>query len=636
VNVFIFLLTYTWPLLTGAPDILKLWARPFMLVPLRPYVWQFVSYAFLHGSVPHIVGNMFFLYLFGNNVNDKLGNVGYLCLYLGSAVYAGIGHAILHTNPVLGASGAVAAVTGAYLVLFPQTLITVFYWFFFGGTMQLSALYFIVFKLIFWDNVIEPRFSVAAVAYDAHLAGYAYGIAALLLLLGTGIVSGSGFDLWSMIKQWTRRRRYRDVVSGGYDPFTGRTAAKPVVAKEVKTEAQRLQEQRTEQLRGEIGSRIAQRNLPAAAQLYLELMEIDSSQIPPRQYLLDIANQLASENRHAESARAYEAFLAHYASYEYVEQVQLMLGILYSRYLGEPELAVKHLQAAAKKLSDPGQLKMCRDELAELGRPVAPDIIGMTEADAKTAITGVDSLAVGTTSYAYNDTVASGLVSSQSPTGGSSMAVGSSVDLVVSLGRPRVPDVVGISEADANTAITGVDNLLVGTTTYDYNNTVASGLVSSQNPAAGTTVPVGSSIDLVVSLGQPEVPDVVGMIEADANSAITGVDNLAVGTIAYECNDTIALGIVLSQSPSAGTVVSIGSTIDLVVSLGQPIVPDVVGMTEADANTAISAVDNLAVGTTSYEHDDTVPSGLVLSQSPTAGNSVTVGSRIDLVISLGR
>ena len=85
-----------------------------------------------------------------------------------------------------------------------------------------------------------------------------------------------------------------------------------------------------------------------------------------RQYLLDIANQLASDNKQAQASQAYEQFLTHYSSYEYVEQVELMLGILYSRYLQNSELAVKHLQNAAKKLSDPGQLKMCQDELAKL------------------------------------------------------------------------------------------------------------------------------------------------------------------------------------------------------------------------------------------------------------------------------
>jgi len=341
-------------------------ALQFMLTPARPYLWQFVSYAFLHGSIMHIVGNMFFLYLFGNNVNDKLGHIGYLCLYLAGAVFSGIGHTLLSSNPVLGASGAVAAVTGAYLVLFPQTLITVFYWFFyFINTIDIPALYFIGFKLIFWDNVVER--GIPNVAYDAHLFGYAFGISAMLVMLAAGLISSSRFDLWAMIKRWNQRRRYRDVVSSGYDPFSGRTTAKRIKVKEVeKTTAQQQQEEKIKRLLNEIASRMLQHNLPAAAEVYLELIELDSEQILPRQYLLDIGNQLASDSKHAESAQAYEKFLTHYGNYEYVEQVELMLGILYSRYLHKPGLAIKYLQAAAQKLSDPGQVKMCNDELAKL------------------------------------------------------------------------------------------------------------------------------------------------------------------------------------------------------------------------------------------------------------------------------
>ncbi len=369
VNAVIFFITYSphYSIVAGTRVVepLRTWAEQFMLTPVRPYLWQFVSYAFLHGGYMHIIGNMFFLYLFGNNVNDKLGAIGYLCFYLAGAVFSGIGHTLMSTTPCLGASGAVAAVTGAYLVLFPQTLITVIYWFIFIGTMEVPALYFIAFKLIIIDNVIA-RYT-PNVAYDAHLAGYAFGIAAMLGLLATGLIAGSPFDLWAMVKRWNQRRRYRDVVSSGYDPFTGQTRTKRITVKEVeKTPLQQQTEEKTRQLRNEIGSRIAQRNLPAAAELYLELIELDSKQILPRQYLLDIANQLAGDNKHAESARAYEQFLTQYGNYEHIEQVELMLGILYSRYLNQPESAIRHLQAAAKKLSDPGQLKMCTDELAKL------------------------------------------------------------------------------------------------------------------------------------------------------------------------------------------------------------------------------------------------------------------------------
>ena len=112
VNVVIFLLSY-YPHIdpyTRQSEYLRDWASQFVLNP-QPghlYLWQFVSYAFLHASFMHIAGNMFFLYLFGNNVNDKLGNVGYLAFYLAGAVFSGIGHAFLSGSQVLGASGAVA------------------------------------------------------------------------------------------------------------------------------------------------------------------------------------------------------------------------------------------------------------------------------------------------------------------------------------------------------------------------------------------------------------------------------------------------------------------------------------------------------------------------------------------------
>ena len=372
INVIIFFLTYGphGHVVAGQiqPVAVRHWAEQFMLYPDQPFLWQFVSYAFLHGGLMHILGNMYFLYIFGNNVNDKLGHLGYLCLYLAGAVFSSIGHSLLSSNPVLGASGAVAAVTAAYLVFFPQTLITVFYWFFyFIGTEEFLALYFIVFKLIVWDNILEPRLAPAGIAYGAHLAGYAFGIAAILFLLATGLLSRSQFDLWGMIKQWHRRRQYRGAVASGYDPFRGQAPTKQIKVKEVeKTPAEKQKEAKIMQIRAGIAERISQANLAAAVDLYSELVNLDSGEVLPRQSLLDIANQLTTAGRHAEAAQAYEKFLTHYSNYEYIEQVELMLGILYARYLGQPGPAASHLRAARDKLTDPGQKKMCNDELANL------------------------------------------------------------------------------------------------------------------------------------------------------------------------------------------------------------------------------------------------------------------------------
>ena len=105
-NVVIFLLSYAPHVdpITKQSEYLRHWASQLVLDPTpgRLYLWQFVSYAFLHGGMLHILGNMYFLYMFGNNVNDKLGHIGYLCFYLAGAVFSGIGHAFMSGAPVLG------------------------------------------------------------------------------------------------------------------------------------------------------------------------------------------------------------------------------------------------------------------------------------------------------------------------------------------------------------------------------------------------------------------------------------------------------------------------------------------------------------------------------------------------------
>jgi serine/threonine-protein kinase len=115
-----------------------------------------------------------------------------------------------------------------------------------------------------------------------------------------------------------------------------------------------------------------------------------------------------------------------------------------------------------------------------------------------------------------------------------------------------------MTEANAVAAITAVDNLTTSVTN-EYSDTVAAGLVISQTPAPNTPVLIGSTVDLVVSLGQPLVPDVVGMTEANAVATVTAVDNLTT-SVTDEYSDTVAAGLVISQTPAPNTPVLIGST----------------------------------------------------------------------------
>jgi len=370
VNILVFVLEFGIDPATGTVGY-RPWVDEFLLRPRVSPWWTFVTYAFLHADFWHIFFNLFFLYLFGKNVNDKLGHVAYTAFFLCGAAVSGFGQALFHAGPpvvpVMGASGAVAAVTGAYLVLFPHTLLTIVYWFFFIGTIEVPALYFILLKLIFLDNILAR--GPSNIAYNAHLAGYVFGIFVTLLLLATRLVSSDNFDLWTMIRQWNRRRHYRDAVASGYDPFGRVTDRRSDTGREMKkTVAEKQKEAEVRDIRAEISQRVEQRNLAEAANLYISLMNVDSEQVLPRQYLLDIANQLASSQRSSEAAWAYEQFLTHYGNYEHAEQVELMVGILYSRYLHRPDEAVRHLQRAAERLSDETQMKMCREELARLQR----------------------------------------------------------------------------------------------------------------------------------------------------------------------------------------------------------------------------------------------------------------------------
>ncbi len=346
-------------------DPLKDWTQTFILNSAHPQIWQFVTYAFLHSSYQHIIGNMFFLYLFGNNVNDRLGNTGYVSFYIAGSIFAGIGYSMLHDTPVLGASGAVAAVTGAYIVLFPRSVITVVYWFVIIGTIDVPALWFVILKMVLIDNVIQSRYMAGPIAYSAHLSGYAFGITTILLLLWTGLLKKSKFDMAGILKQWYRRWIFRHIVKQSeIDSQTGFNIEKvkadangSPVSKEVED---------IYKLRAEISSLLLNKNLQSAADKYGQLINMDESQALPLRQQLDMANYLMAGTHYEEASVAYEKFITAYSDYEYIEQIHLMLGLLYARYLEQKEPAAKYLNLAKEKLADPEQQKMCEIELKKL------------------------------------------------------------------------------------------------------------------------------------------------------------------------------------------------------------------------------------------------------------------------------
>lgn len=350
----------------------------FALYPHDPWLPAFVSYAFLHGNAMHIIGNMLFLYIFGNNVNDKMGHVGYLAFYLAGAVFAGVGFVALSSGhaPVVGASGAVAAVTGAYLVLFPRASVTVFYMIFFIGFFELQSFWFVI--LFFVKDLVGMSGNpMGGIAYSAHVFGTVFGFLLCFALLGAQLLPRDQFDVLALVRQWNRRRAYRDLVSQGYNPFDYGAAANTAAASRgggffrrgggaAGPSAPDPVALRTAQLRGEISEAVARHDMDTAAAKFLELRAADPRQVLSRQAQLDVANHLAGQQRYAQAAEAYEQFLVSYPKYEQTEQVLLMLGIIYARYLAQYAKARQHLQAALPRLFGDREVELARAELARI------------------------------------------------------------------------------------------------------------------------------------------------------------------------------------------------------------------------------------------------------------------------------
>lgn len=336
-----------------------------------PTLVSFISYAFLHANLLHLVGNMLFLYIFGNNVNDKMGHIGFLLFYLGGAVFSALGYLTTTSQgAMIGASGAVWAVTGAYLVLFPRAHVTVVYYFILIGRLDLPSWAFVLLQAA-WDVINLAR--ETQVAHSAHIAGALYGFGVSLALAAAYLLPRDQFDLWALIKQWNRRRQYRDMVAKGYNPFGyapavatgggGEASGPPHAVYDTPADPR---QQRINEMRTEISEAIAHHDIPLATSRYLELRKFDPEQILSRQAQLDVANQLSAQQLYNEAADAYESFLKAYPKFEQVEQIELMLGLIYARYLNRYDQAKEYLVKASARLHGDRELRMARAELARI------------------------------------------------------------------------------------------------------------------------------------------------------------------------------------------------------------------------------------------------------------------------------
>ncbi len=240
------------------------------------------------------------LYVFGNSVEDRFRPLGYALFYLMGGVVAGIGHCLMDISPAIGASGAVAAVTGAYLALFPKTQITaVAFVIFFLYPFVIPSMYLIGLFMVF-DLVMHAQ-GVGQTAYAAHLSGYGFGFTVGMTLLATRILPRESYDLPSLIKHWNRRREFRALTAGGSAPWHVQAARGK--GQSLDPEAQRLLEMRAAIRRdyeqGAIGSALDQCR---------QLLASDPKQVLDRDLQSVLANHAMQSERHDLAVRLYEGF----------------------------------------------------------------------------------------------------------------------------------------------------------------------------------------------------------------------------------------------------------------------------------------------------------------------------------------
>jgi len=324
--------------------------------PTAPRIEQYITYQFLHLGWLHLFGNMVFLFVFGNSVEDRLGKIGYLCLYLGGGVVAALLHGQLKSAPILGASGAVACVTAAYLVLFPLTYVRLFAW---VTEFEVSSLVMIIYYIT--QDIVFNLMGIYPTAYLAHVGGYVFGFVAVIGLLVSRILPREPYDLVQWLRQKHRRKVFKklsrrravwdsDLPDSGdpTNPDSGNSGDPKLPAQ-----------------RHSIQAALDDKDPHRAAGLYRNLLKAHPKQVFGQTQQLDLANQLMIDSDYDTAAEAYELFLESHRDYSQKASVQLILGLLYARYLQNPERAKTLLKQAGPGLRG-AEKQQCENALKDL------------------------------------------------------------------------------------------------------------------------------------------------------------------------------------------------------------------------------------------------------------------------------
>ncbi|MBL7223074.1 MAG: rhomboid family intramembrane serine protease [Candidatus Brocadiae bacterium] len=356
----------------GHPVVVDWVAYQYGLRPASLRWYQFITSGFLHGGFWHLFFNMVALWVFGNNVNDRLGHVRYLLLYLGCELASNLGYVLLHLAsdaPCIGASGAIFGMMGLYLAFFPVNDVNVFYLFIVRpGTFRCSCFWIIGLYVAF--NVLDTVMGTAGnVAVVSHLSGFAVGFGAGLLLLKKGWVERDEYDFVS----WLEGRREKRLAErfARPDPLDDSVWAAPTSPPDQGAAAPLPFEpaESAQELATAIRNHLSAAHTAAAFDAYERLLRAYPNRALDRATQVSVANALLKAHRYDSAADAYVRLAHTYPEHPHTGYALYPAAAVHLARLGRPDTGHRLLQEALPRLTDPTKIARARQALARVASP---------------------------------------------------------------------------------------------------------------------------------------------------------------------------------------------------------------------------------------------------------------------------
>lgn len=334
----------------------------------HPFSRQIVTSMFMHGGWTHILGNMWVLWIVGNNVEDKLGKLRYLVLYVAGGIAAALAYTLIAQRmpipqevamqigerhpPLVGASGAIAAVMGMYLVFFPEARIKCLIWFY---VVPIRAKWFIGLTLLadLFLSVRAQNAAVGGTATMAHVGGGVFGVIAALVL--KPMIGGGGEgDAWDVHTGFSKR------VRAGAEGWDRNPQATSRLAPEETDESTLAEAERS------ISRLVREGRVREAIDLYPAYVAFSREQPLPDDVQIEIAHEFYRQWLPREAIPAYLRYLETHPGGDDVAEAKFRLGVLFARGVGRRDEAARWLGEAQREHPDPKIRAAAEQMLAQL------------------------------------------------------------------------------------------------------------------------------------------------------------------------------------------------------------------------------------------------------------------------------